>query len=562
MFSRLLDLLAPRHASKLAANAGRTAGASMFEQLEERSLLTVAIDNPLPDTTAQRGGGAVTISLAGRYSDNTSISVVRFNTNFGDIDIQLNSNLAPNTVTNFLNYVNANRYNNTIFHRLTAVSNSGIGVLQGGGFTLPTANLTGVNTPTAGVPGQVTTNAPIALENPTGNAQWTISMARTNQPNSATSQFFLNVVDNNSLNAGGAEAGYAVFGVVTPASRAVLQQLYFQGGTNPLNNQWDIRGALQGSAVSGAFGETPLVSGFNGNFPIRPTDYLRINTATVLTNQTASSVYSVSATTSNSVIATAAIVNGQLVVTPQAGQLGTVSITVRARGFDGSIVDDTFDLTVTTAIPTAAGFQVRDVWTQGRSMPVFVPGVRDTDSAIARVDFFADANNDGVWDAGDTLLATDSSSAGGYNARLDTSSLTPGNVTLFARIVENETVPNATVLTRVVRILPAATANGPIVAAPTNIAPSGGFAIDADIGGVQTADIRRVSVWLDVNNNNQFNQFGERLIGSMSFNVATSTWVFEGFGSSLEIGANRLFVRVQDVTGVSTIIGSVTINVA
>jgi hypothetical protein len=105
-------------------------------------------------------------------------------------------------------------------------------------------------------------------------------MARTSAPNSATSQFFINTTDNPSLNAAGTNAGYAVFATVVTSSRAVVDQLYTQGSANPLANQWDIRSALTGSAIAGAFGQVPLVSNFNGDFPIRPSDYLSITSAT------------------------------------------------------------------------------------------------------------------------------------------------------------------------------------------------------------------------------------------------------------------------------------------
>ncbi len=127
-------------------------------------------------------------------------------TSLGDVTIELDPNNAPITVTNFLQYVDAKAYDGTIFHRV--ISNF---MIQGGGFT-PDGN-------------QKPTEAPIMLESQNGlkNDIGTISMARTNSPNSATSQFFINVSKNDFLNYAPGNAGYAVFGKVTSGMEVVNQ---------------------------------------------------------------------------------------------------------------------------------------------------------------------------------------------------------------------------------------------------------------------------------------------------------------------------------------------------
>ena len=125
---------------------------------------------------------------------------VLIRTTLGDIVVELNQEKAPMSVQNFLGYVNEGFYNGTIFHRVI----DGF-MLQGGGFT---QNLE-----------RKPTNAPVKNEADNGlkNNRGTIAMARTNMPHSATSQFFINVVDNDFLNFRGATArgwGYAVFGRV------------------------------------------------------------------------------------------------------------------------------------------------------------------------------------------------------------------------------------------------------------------------------------------------------------------------------------------------------------
>lgn len=125
-------------------------------------------------------------------------NIVEIQTNIGTIAVRLNPEKAPTTVANFLSYVDGGFYDKTLFHRV--VKNF---VIQGGGYDLATGKLK-------------TTLAPIANESNNGlsNVSGTISMARTDDPNSATSQFFINLKDNAGLDYSSPNAGYAVFGEV------------------------------------------------------------------------------------------------------------------------------------------------------------------------------------------------------------------------------------------------------------------------------------------------------------------------------------------------------------
>ena len=123
---------------------------------------------------------------------------VRLSTSLGDIVVELDAAKAPKTVENFLQYVNDKHYDGTVFHRVI-----GNFMIQGGGFGADMQ--------------QKATRAPIPLEASNGlkNDRGTIAMARTSNPNSATSQFFINVVDNAGLNAPSPDGhGYTVFGKV------------------------------------------------------------------------------------------------------------------------------------------------------------------------------------------------------------------------------------------------------------------------------------------------------------------------------------------------------------
>lgn len=127
------------------------------------------------------------------------LKMVKLHTNHGTITLQLDAEKAPVTVQNFLDYVNAGFYDNTIFHRVI-----GNFMIQGGGFE------PGMN--------QKKVNAPIKNEAANGlkNDKYTIAMARTGDPHSATAQFFINTGDDNSfLNNPGQDGwGYCVFGKV------------------------------------------------------------------------------------------------------------------------------------------------------------------------------------------------------------------------------------------------------------------------------------------------------------------------------------------------------------
>jgi peptidyl-prolyl cis-trans isomerase B (cyclophilin B) len=130
---------------------------------------------------------------------------VVLSTNHGDITIELDAEKAPKTVDNFLAYVKSGHYDGTIFHRVI----DGF-MIQGGGFE----------------PGmkQKESGEPIDNEAANGlaNEKYTVAMARTNDPHSATAQFFINVKNNSFLDyAGPDQWGYCVFGRVTAGTEVV-----------------------------------------------------------------------------------------------------------------------------------------------------------------------------------------------------------------------------------------------------------------------------------------------------------------------------------------------------
>jgi peptidyl-prolyl cis-trans isomerase A (cyclophilin A) len=124
---------------------------------------------------------------------------VVISTSLGDITVQLDPQHAPKTVANFLSYVDKKAYDGTIFHRVIPGF-----MVQGGGFK---PDMT-----------EISYDAPVvneAVASGLKNLRGTIAMARTNDPDSATAQFFLNLVDNAALDPSDQGPGYTVFGKIT-----------------------------------------------------------------------------------------------------------------------------------------------------------------------------------------------------------------------------------------------------------------------------------------------------------------------------------------------------------
>ena len=148
--------------------------------------------------TAALAGTALAALAGAAQAATPAAPRVKFATSLGDIVVQLDAARAPKTVENFVQYVQDRHYDGTVFHRVI----NGF-MIQGGGFTADMA--------------QKPTRPPIPLEAANGlkNERYTIAMARTSNPHSATAQFFINVKDNASLDAPNPDGhGYAVFGKV------------------------------------------------------------------------------------------------------------------------------------------------------------------------------------------------------------------------------------------------------------------------------------------------------------------------------------------------------------
>jgi cyclophilin family peptidyl-prolyl cis-trans isomerase len=148
---------------------------------------------------------ALSLTAAASFAHAAEAPHVALKTSMGDIVLELNPEKAPKSVENFLRYVKDGQYNGTIFHRVI----DGF-MIQGGGFD---ANMQ-----------QKPTREPIPNEAKNGlkNAPYTVAMARTAAPHSASAQFFINVGNNDGLNFPGQDGwGYAVFGKVIKGTEVV-----------------------------------------------------------------------------------------------------------------------------------------------------------------------------------------------------------------------------------------------------------------------------------------------------------------------------------------------------
>jgi peptidyl-prolyl cis-trans isomerase A (cyclophilin A) len=301
------------------------------------------------------------LDLAGNFidPDTTNGTVVTFNTSQGSFDVKLFDKDASQTVTNFLDNIQAGDYTSGVFNRLSNLSQvspvnpppTPFQVLQGGGFNATadqSNNVTGFTTPI--------TFQPIANEsNDTlhPNALGTLAMARTSSPNSATSQFFFNLTDNSQSLANSPGNGFTVFGAVTNSTGTTALQ-NFKNNYTPHDLTTD--SSLPSNVAASSFA-LPLVNGFTpaSNFPTGATtsDLALINSVTVAQAPTGHLTYSILSNSNPSVV-TATLGSNTAGSNFSANQLkltgtsaGTSVITIKITDNRGESVTKQFTVTVT-----------------------------------------------------------------------------------------------------------------------------------------------------------------------------------------------------------------------
>lgn len=274
------------------------------------------VEEQLVDIEVPINSAARTINLRDSFTDVDVVgTIIQFNTSAGPVTAQLLDRDAPLTVANFLRYIDAGRFNQSVFHRLVAGF-----VLQGGGYQFNEDPSRLDEIPDFGQ---------IPNEFGASNLRGTIAMAKLGgQPNSASSEFFFNL-GNNSANLDNQNGGFTVFGNVTSGLDVIDQLASFS-----VSNQ------------GGVFNEIPLRGYSGNNFP---TDTNYDNYAGLLGVQVTRSsdrlTFSVAAN-DNEGLVTASVVGNNLTLNFTPGQTGVANITIRATDLSGQFVEQTFSVTV------------------------------------------------------------------------------------------------------------------------------------------------------------------------------------------------------------------------
>ncbi|MEO7098201.1 MAG: peptidylprolyl isomerase [Luteolibacter sp.] len=258
-----------------------------------------------------------TVSVIGKFSDPDTLSAARVTTTAGTFDIILFPEATPNTLNNFLDYVDANAFDNSFFHR--TFNNS---IVQGGCYKHTTAD--GFS--------RIGTFAPVVNEPGLSNVRGTIAMAKqSGNPNSATSQWFVNVMDNSDtspLFLDSQNGGFTVFGRVPASGMQVLDAI----NTLPKGNYNDPTGA----------GIDPLedvpINAATAPATLNPNELVKITTVG------AAPILSYQVVSQDTAVATAAIISSDILITGVA--TGKTTVQVTATDLDGNSVSQNIAVTV------------------------------------------------------------------------------------------------------------------------------------------------------------------------------------------------------------------------
>ena len=284
---------------------------------------------------AQTLSAPVTLDLRGYFGlPGVTGQLVQFNTVLGRFNIELFASAAPLNVANFLSYVNSSAYTNTIVHR----SVPGF-VIQGGGYKS-----------VSGLPA-IPTSAPVQLEYNLPNIRGTIAMARTASINSATSQWFINTVDNTTTLGPANGGGYTVFGRVLGTGMSVVDAIAAL-----------ITYALDPNNANSPYNQVPMHDVHNNQLTLANlVTVTRVDAIPIYPNSGGgTAALGFTATTSDASVATASISGSDLILTP-GGTAGTAILTVRATDTNGNFTTGTLQVTVSAMDQTISFGTLADV---------------------------------------------------------------------------------------------------------------------------------------------------------------------------------------------------------
>jgi peptidyl-prolyl cis-trans isomerase A (cyclophilin A) len=283
---------------------------------------------PISDFTVSTNSAPTVINLKRTFGlEGVSGKIVRMATSLGNIDIGLAAKEAPNTVANFLAYANNPNvgagYNQSFIHRTATIANAGVGVIQGGGYTISNDQVV-----------KITENTAVASEASISNTRGTIAMALSTGPDSGTDQWFINTIDNTVLDGSDAGGPFTVFGRVV-------------GGLSVA----DAIAALQIINAGSPFNELPVLSSYNGT-SVQFSDLVYVSSVTNLlltpkaAGEPAALVLKVKGNT-NPDLVTATLDVRKLTLTYAPGKTGTATIRVMAKNPSNKAkVLSTFTVTV------------------------------------------------------------------------------------------------------------------------------------------------------------------------------------------------------------------------
>ncbi|MES2439734.1 MAG: fibronectin type III domain-containing protein [Verrucomicrobiota bacterium] len=263
--------------------------------------------------------GTSTVSLTGKFADPDTASAARFVTSSGTVDIILYSLATPATVTNFLNYLDAGRYDDGFFHRSVADAEGSLYIVQGGGYQY---------TSTTGFT-RVTKNTAIQNEPGISNLKGTVAMAKVSgSPNSATSEFFVNLNNVNAGNLDKQNEGFTVFGRVSSSSLAVMEAI----NALPTKDYTVLIGTGTQSL------EDVPISTTTTAVPIDPALLIKVPSAGP------APILSYEVVSQDTAVATASVTGTDITITGVA--TGTTTIKVKATDLDGESTTQNITVTV------------------------------------------------------------------------------------------------------------------------------------------------------------------------------------------------------------------------
>jgi cyclophilin family peptidyl-prolyl cis-trans isomerase len=286
------------------------------EALEGRLLLTAAVTNPISLQTAPENT-PTTIDLSTHITDPAYPgTLVQLVTNLGDIEIELFNAAAPQTVANFLQYVNNGLYDNTIIHRAVNDTTTPLQLIQGGGF-MPDGTA-------------IPTFAAIPNEFSIPNTRGTIAMAKpADSPDGATSQWFINDSNNPGLDDPTNDGGFTVFGTVISGL--------------PVVDAITALPTVDGTSLNANIGtQLPVQSAGGG---LASTNLVTVQSATVVPD------ISVSAVSDNLQLVNPTVSGTQLTLNPAPGRSGFCHVTVTAQDLAGNVVTERILVEVTPSAP-------------------------------------------------------------------------------------------------------------------------------------------------------------------------------------------------------------------